>query len=85
MFSLLIATATLNPLPIPSEPCRTVSTPHGDMCAVSRSLKVYGIIRTQWETDAKRICHGWAGNGFEVWATKEINEWLCVKEINTNS
>jgi hypothetical protein len=75
-----IAATTLNPVPVPSEPCRTVTTPHGDMCApqLTQVLKVYGVIRTARETDAKRICHGMAGDGYEVWATKEPNEWLCV-------
>jgi hypothetical protein len=81
--STAIATTTLNPIPAPSEPCRTVSTPHGDMCVpkVAKALKVYGIIRTEYKTDAKRICHGMAGDGYEVWETKEPNEWLCVKKI----
>jgi len=78
MLSLIIATATLNPLPIPSEPCRTVATPHGNMCVVSQSLKVYGVIRTQRETDARHICHGWAGSDYQIWATAEPKEWLCV-------
>ncbi len=79
--ALTIATATLNPLPIPSEPCRIISTPHGQMCApkLTQALKVYGVIRTQYETDAKRICHGMAGSGYQLWATKTPREWLCVK------
>ena len=83
MLDLLIATATLNPLPIIQEPCHIVSTPVGTMCApkVSASLKVYGIIRTEREADAKQICHGMAGRGFQIWATAEPKEWLCVKEI----
>ena len=49
LIALTIATATLNPIPVPSEPCRTVSTPHGDMC-VTESLKIYGdAIRTEYE------------------------------------
>lgn len=78
LLSVLIASATLNPVPPVITPCRTVSTPHGDMCA-AQVLKIYGVIRTQYETDAKRICHGWAGEGYELWETKEPNEWLCVK------
>ena len=53
------------------------------MCApslkVSQALKVYGVIRTQYESDAKRICHGLAGNGYQLWETKTPKEWLCVK------
>ncbi len=77
LISLAIAATTLNPIPPVSVPCRTVSTPHGDMC-VTQALKVYGVIRTQYKTDAKRICHSWAGDGYELWETKEPNEWLCV-------
>jgi len=82
MIDSIIAMATINPLPIIQEPCPLVSTPVGTMCApkVSKSLKVYGIIRTQYLTNAKRICHGMAGNGYQLWDTKEANEWLCVKE-----
>jgi hypothetical protein len=81
MLDLIIAMGTLNPVPIPSEPCRIISTPHGGMCVpkVARALKVYGIIRTERETDAKRICHGMAGAGYQIWNTKEPKEWLCVK------
>jgi len=83
LLTFTIATATLNPIPVPSEPCRTVSTPHGDMCApkFTQVLKVYGVIRTARETDAKRICHGMAGVGYKLLETREPNEWLCVKEI----
>lgn len=41
LLSVLIASATLNPIPPVITPCRTVSTPHGDMCA-AQVLKVYG-------------------------------------------
>ena len=83
MIDLIFAMATINPLPIIQQPCRLVSTPVGPMCApkVAKSLKVYGIIRTQHLTDAKRLCHDWAGNGYQLWQT-EVNEWLCVKEEN---
>jgi hypothetical protein len=80
LLAFMIAAGTLNPIPVPSEPCRTVSTPHGDMC-VTEVLKIYGdAIRTEYETDAKRICHGRGGN--ELLATENDREWLCVRRVS---
>ena len=75
-----IAAGKLNPVPIPSEPCRTVSTPNGEMCVSQQILKVYGgVIRTQRESNAKRICFD--RGGAELMATTSKNEWLCVRII----
>lgn len=81
LLAFAIAAGTLNPTPIPSEPCKPITTPAGTMCApkLTQALKVYGVIRTQREEDAKRICHGLAGNGYQLWKTTEPKEWLCVK------
>ena len=76
-----IAAGKLNPVPIPSEPCRTVSTPNGEMCVSQQILKVYGgVIRTQRESNAKRICFDRGGN--QLIPTVNRNEWLCVREIS---
>ena len=80
LISLAIAATTLNPIPPVSTPCRTVSTPHGDMCA-AQVLKIYGdAIRTEYETNAQRICHGRGGN--ELLPTANAKEWLCVRRVS---
>jgi hypothetical protein len=79
LLSVLIAATTLNPIPPISTPCRTVSTPHGDMCA-AQVLKIYGEpIRTEYKTNAERICHGRGGN--ELIPTANAKEWLCIRWV----
>jgi hypothetical protein len=80
LISLAIAAGTLNPIPPVSVPCRTVSTPHGDMCA-AQVLKIYGdAIRTEYKTNAQRICHGRGDN--ELIPTANDKERLCVRRLS---
>jgi hypothetical protein len=85
---ILIATLTLNPVPTPSEPCITVPLPIGTMCAPKFSqrhdvapnmIKLGDTIRTQYETDAKRLCHSWGGTHL-IALPDEEKAWDCFKE-----
>lgn len=69
---ILIAALTLPSAPVPSQPCETVPLPSGGtMCApkltqrvdvAPKMVKLGDTIRTQYETNARRLCHSWGGN-----------------------
>jgi len=82
-----IAATVLAP-PITSETCTLIQTVNGTMC-VPRStqrhdvapnmIKLGDTIRTQYETDAKRLCHSWGGT--HLIALPEDRAWDCFKSI----
>jgi hypothetical protein len=83
-----IAATTLTP-PATSEPCTTIQLPSGGtMCAPKLSqrrnaapkmVKLGDTIRTQYETDAKRLCHSWGGTHL-IPLPGEEKAWDCFKE-----
>jgi hypothetical protein len=83
-----IAATVLTP-PITSEPCTPIQTPNGTMCAPKLSqrrnvapnmVKLGDTIRTQYETDAKRLCHSWGGTHL-IPLPDEEKAWDCFKEV----
>lgn len=85
--SLLIAATILTP-PIVSEPCTQIITPTGSMCAPKMSqrhdvapklIKLGDTIRTQYERDAKRLCHSWGGTHL-IPVPTENRAWDCFKQ-----
>jgi len=83
-----IAATVLTP-PIVSEPCTPIQTPNGTMCAPRMSqrhdvapnmVKLGDTIRTQYETDAKRLCHSWGGTHL-IALPDEERAWDCFKKV----
>jgi hypothetical protein len=83
-----IAATVLTP-PIISEPCTPIQTPNGTMCAPRMSqrqdvapnmVKLGDTIRTQYETDAKRLCHSWGGTHL-IAVPDEDRAWDCFKKV----
>ena len=83
-----IAATVLTP-PITSEPCTPIQTPNGTMCAPKLSqrrnaapkmVKLGDTIRTQYETDAKRLCHSWGGTHL-IPLPDEDRAWLCFRKV----
>jgi len=83
-----IAATVLTP-PITSEPCTPIQTPNGTMCASKMSqrhdvapnmVKLGDTIRTQYETDAKRLCHSWGGTHL-IPLPDEDRAWDCFKKV----
>ena len=83
-----IAATVLTP-PITSEPCTPIQTPNGTMCAPKMSqrhdvapnmVKLGDTIRTQYETDAKRLCHSWGGTHL-IPLPDEDRAWDCFKKV----
>jgi hypothetical protein len=84
-----IAATTLTP-PATSEPCTTIQLPSGGtMCAPKLSqrrnaapkmVKLGDTIRTQYETDAKRLCHSWGGTHL-IPLPDEDRAWLCFRKV----
>ena len=83
-----IAATTLTP-PATSEPCTTIQLPSGGtMCApkfsqrrnaAPKMVKLGDTIRTQYETDAKRLCHSWGGTHL-IPLPDEEKAWDCFRE-----
>jgi hypothetical protein len=82
-----IAATILTP-PVTSEPCTPIQTPKGTMCAPKLSqrrdvapnmIKLGDTIRTDRETDAKRLCHSWGGTHL-IALPDEEKAWDCFKE-----
>lgn len=83
-----IAATVLTP-PITSEPCTPIQTPNGTMCAPKMSqrhdvapnmVKLGDTIRTQYETDAKRLCHSWGGTHL-IAVPNQDRAWDCFKKV----
>jgi hypothetical protein len=83
-----IAATVLTP-PITSEPCTPIKTPNGTMCAprmtqrhdvAPNMVKLGDTIRTQYETDAKRLCHSWGGTHL-IALPDEDRAWDCFKKV----
>jgi hypothetical protein len=84
-----IAATILTP-PITSEPCTVVPLPNGGTaCAprlvqrhnpAPRLVKLGGTIRTQYESDAKRLCFGWGGTHL-IAVPDEERAWDCFKLV----
>jgi hypothetical protein len=84
-----IAATILTP-PVTSEPCTTIQLPSGGtMCAPKMSqrhdvapnmVKLGDTIRTQYETDAKRLCHSWGGTHL-IPLPDEDRAWDCFKKV----
>lgn len=84
-----IAATTLTP-PVTSEPCPTIQLPNGGtMCAPKMSqrrnvapkmIKLGDTIRTQYESDAKRLCHSWGGTHL-IPLPDEDRAWDCFKKV----
>jgi hypothetical protein len=84
-----IAATILTP-PATSEPCTTIQLPSGGtMCAPKLSqrrnaapkmVKLGDTIRTQYETDAKRLCHSWGGTHL-IPLPDEDRAWLCFRKV----
>lgn len=75
--------------PIEITPCTTVTLPDGSKACVPpkvsqrfnsapKIVKLGGIIRTYYETNAKRICHGWGGT-YIMPRPDEERAWDCFK------
>jgi hypothetical protein len=85
--NVAIAATVLTP-PITSEPCTTISLPvGGTVCAprlvqrhnpAPKLVKLGDTIRTQYESDAKRLCHGWGGTHL-IAVPDEDRAWDCFK------
>lgn len=82
-----IAATILTP-PVTSEPCTPTQTPNGTMCAPKLSqrrdvapnmIKLGDTIRTDRETEAKRLCHSWGGTHL-IALPDEEKAWDCFKE-----
>jgi hypothetical protein len=78
-------------IPIESTPCKTIALPDGSKAceppkvtqrfnAAPRLVKLGDTIRTQRETDAKRLCHDWGGTHL-IALPDEQKAWDCVKFI----
>jgi len=88
---LLIASLTMPPAPIPSQPCDSIYLPDGSiMCKVAQRrnfaprIEILGdVIRTQYETDAKRLCHHLKGTHL-VPVVGESRAWQCFRVIKGN-
>ena len=84
-----IAATVLTP-PITSEPCTVVPLPNGGTaCAprlaqrhnpAPRLVKLGDTIRTQYESDAKRLCFGWGGTHL-IALPDEERAWDCFKLV----
>jgi hypothetical protein len=83
-----IAATVLTP-PITSEPCTPIQTPSGTMCAPRLSqrhdvapnmVKLGDTIRTQYKSDAKRLCHSWGGTHL-IALPDEDRAWICFRKI----
>lgn len=82
-----IAATVLTP-PITSEPCTEVLLPSGGTaCAprlaqrhnpAPRLIKLGDTIRTQYKSDAQRLCHGWGGTHL-IAVPDEERAWDCFK------
>jgi hypothetical protein len=91
MQSLILIAALSQPIPpIPSQPCDSIYLPDGSiMCATKtaqrrnfapRIEKLGDSIRTQYETDAKRICHGMGGTHL-IPVVGESKSWDCFRVV----
>ncbi len=82
-----IAATVLTP-PVTSEPCTVVPLPSGGTaCAprlvqrhnpAPRLVKLGDTIRTQYKSDAQRLCHGWGGTHL-IAVPDEERAWDCFK------
>jgi hypothetical protein len=82
-----IAATVLTP-PITNEPCTEVLLPSGGTaCApklvqrhnpAPKLVKLGDTIRTQYESDAKRLCHEWGGTHL-IAVPDEDRAWDCFK------
>jgi len=82
------ATKNIN-TPIESQPCTTIAIPNGGTACVPpkvsqrfnaapRIVKLGDTIRTYYETNARRICHGWGGT-YIMPRPDEERAWDCFK------
>ena len=84
-----IAATVLTP-PITSEPCTEVPLPNGGTACTPklvqrhnpapRLVKLGDTIRTQYESDAKRLCFGWGGTHL-IAVPDEERAWDCFKLV----
>ena len=86
------AASTLD-TPIERQPCTTITLPNGGTACVPpkvsqrfnaapRIIKLGDTIRTQLETNANRICHGWGGTHL-IARPDERKAWDCFKVQKT--
>lgn len=85
--NMAIAATVLTP-PVTNEPCTVVPLPSGGTaCAprlvqrhnpAPRLIKLGDTIRTQYKSDAQRLCHGWGGTHL-IAVPDEERAWDCFK------
>jgi hypothetical protein len=91
MKTLILIAALSQPIPpIPSQPCESIYLPDGStMCATKTAqrrnfaprIEILGdIIRTQYETDARRLCHHMKGTHL-VPVVGESRAWQCFRVV----
>ena len=88
-----VLSATILTPPITREPCTTILLPNGGTACVPkltqrhnvapRLVKLGDTIRTQYRTDAKRLCHHWGGTHL-IAVLDEDRAWDCFKLRKTN-
>ncbi len=81
--------ATVLTIPIERVPCTTVQLPSGGTACTPpklsqrrnvapRLIKIGDTIRTQYETNAKKLCHHWGGK-YVIPVPNQDRAWDCFK------